>query len=380
MSDSETPIRKWVSHRLSTAVERSLITMRRATDVQYLAVMPDVHLATDVCIGAVLATNSIVYPAAVGSDIGCGILAIRLDVEADLFSSAAQAAKLLSGLYRTVPTNKHHAATAPESIGQKLLDWRLSDPVLEKLKPRDARVQLGTLGRGNHFLEFQSDNEGSLWLMIHSGSRAMGQSITRWHLDKLSDDSAGLVGLNTEYSTGQEYLNDMNWAREYAAQNRLSMMNATLSLMKAHWSIDADHESLIHTDHNHVQFETHFGKRLLVHRKGAQHLEADQAGIVPGSMGTCSFLVVGRGCAEALNSCSHGAGRRLSRTEAKKKVSSKRFDAQMKHVWFDRRKSNRLRDEAPEAYKDVREVMRSQRELVRIVSEQQPVLNFKGGG
>ena len=127
--------------------------------------------------------TSIVYPAAVGGDIGCGILTIKLDIEADLFSNETQAASLLSGFYQYVPTNRHRPETMPKAISDRLLDWQLSDPVLEKLKPRDARVQLGTLGRGNHFLEFQSGSQGELWLMVHSGSRAMGQSITRWHLE-----------------------------------------------------------------------------------------------------------------------------------------------------------------------------------------------------
>ncbi|MFK7767484.1 MAG: RtcB family protein [Mariniblastus sp.] len=387
MSEKERLIRKWVSHRLDIEVERSLLNLRRAPDVQHLSVMPDVHLAKEVCIGTVLATNSVVYPMAVGGDIGCGILAIKLDVEADLFANETRAAQLLSGLYRTIPTNRHSSETMLHSIGDNLNEWALSDPSLEKIKSRDAKVQLGTLGRGNHFLEFQSDPNGALWLMIHSGSRAIGQSITRYHLDRAAERIAAklnrtapvLIGLDTSKQEGKSYLNDMQWARQYASENRLAMMRVTIDLLRSKWNVRADHDSLIHTDHNHVQFETHFGNSFLVHRKGAQRLAPSQFGIVPGSMGTCSFLVSGRGNVLALQSCSHGAGRRLSRTEAKKKITSKRFEAQMKHVWFDRRKSNRLRDESPEAYKDIREVMRSQRDLVRIVSEQNPVLNFKGG-
>jgi tRNA-splicing ligase RtcB len=267
----------------------------------------------------------------------------------------------------------------PERIPEELRDWKLSDDGLEKLKGRDGKVQLGTLGRGNHFLEFQSDEEGRLWLMIHSGSRAMGQAIAAHHLaGSVSGYSGKLSGLDCNDPAGQAYLNDMSWARKYGEQNRLAMMNATLEMLSSIWGIEANFQSLIHTDHNHVAREEHFGDHRLVHRKGAQRLEAGQLGIVPGSMGTCSFLVRGRGCAKALNSCSHGAGRKLSRTLARHKISKSRFVGQMKQVWFDHRKSNQLRDEAPEAYKDVREVMRCQRELVRAVAEHVPLLSFKG--
>lgn len=379
MGNSKPTIRKWVSHRLGPDVQRSLDSLANAPDARYLAVMPDIHLATDVCIGTVLATESVVYPAAVGGDIGCGILAIELEAKASRFADQNEAAKLLSELYRVIPPNRHPAQQARERIDDELLDWKLSDDRLEKMKQRDGRVQLGTLGRGNHFLEFQSGMGGNLWLMIHSGSRSMGQSITAHHLANANGPRTGkLVGLDCNHSAGQAYLNDMQWARKYAELNRLAMMNATLEMVNSNWGWEANLQSLVHTDHNHVARERHFGRQWLVHRKGAQRLEVDQRGIVPGSMGTCSFLVAGRGFVESLSSCSHGAGRKLSRTQARHRVSTRRFVKQMKHVWFDQRKSNQLKDEAPEAYKDVHEVMRCQRELVRFVSEHVPVLSFKG--
>ena len=379
MSNSIPIVKKWVSHRLNPDVQRSLNRMSQAPDVQYLAIMPDVHLATDVCIGTVLATKSIVYPAAVGGDIGCGILAIELLVDHHRFADERAAVELLAELYRVIPRNRHQTETMPTQIDNELLDWKLSDARLEKMKHRDARVQLGTLGRGNHFLEFQSDVDGKLWLMIHSGSRSMGQWITAHHLAIASGEpKRKLIGLDSTNPSGQAYLKDMQWARKYAELNRLAMMNATLEMLFLNWGIEPNRHSLVHTDHNHVARETHFGNEWLVHRKGAQRLDVDQRGIVPGSMGTCSFLVAGRGCPESLNSCSHGAGRQLSRTEARRRVSMRRFVSQMKQVRFDQRNANRLRDEAPEAYKDVREVMRCQRELVRVVAEHVPVLSFKG--
>jgi tRNA-splicing ligase RtcB len=373
----KTPIKKWVSHRLSPEVDRSINRLANSDDVKYVAVMPDVHLATDVCIGTVVATESIVYPMAIGGDIGCGILSIELDALASRFNDKNEAGKLLDGLYRFVPRNRHPSASAPIQLPAELVDWELTDSKLEKMKVRDARVQLGTLGRGNHFLEFQSNEDGKLCLMIHSGSRSMGQAITAHHLASCEAAGKQMIGLDTAKSSGEDYLNDMDWARRYAEHNRLSMLNATLRLLQK-WSIQPDWNSLVHTDHNHVQREIHFGESWLVHRKGAQRLESGELGLVPGSMATSSFVVAGRGCANALSSCSHGAGRKLSRTEAKRKVSSERLVSQMQHVWFDHRKSKLLRDEAPEAYKDVREVMRSQKALVKIVSKRQPILSFKG--
>jgi len=371
------PIKKWVSHRLDPEVSRSIDRASAAPDVQHLAVMPDVHLATDVCIGMVIATQSIVYPAAIGGDIGCGILAIEFDAAGDRFAGQREASELLAGLYRAVPRNRHPVASAPVQLPVELMEWQLSDPRLEKMKLRDARVQLGTLGRGNHFLELQTNESGKLCLMIHSGSRSMGQSITAHHLGS-AGTTGQWTGLDSTQAEGERYINDLSWARKYAEHNRLAMLNATLRMLNERWGIDADFESLIHTDHNHVQRETHFGHSWWVHRKGAQRLAEGELGLVPGSMATSSFVVAGRGCQDSLYSCAHGAGRKLSRTEARRKVSTKRLVSQMRHVWFDHRKSGLLRDEAPEAYKDVREVMRSQKELVRIVSERKPILSFKG--
>lgn len=375
------PLRKWVSHRLTPDVQRSLTRLRRAADVRYLAIMPDVHLAIDVCIGTVLATQSLVYPAAVGGDIGCGILAIGFNAEADVLRSQRAGTKLLQQLYATVPCNRH--ASGPKPLSAQLSKWKLSDQRLEKLKTREGRFQLGTLGRGNHFLELQADAADRLWLMIHSGSRSMGQAITRHHLQLANRNEDGvrsnkLMALETTEQPGRNYWNDMQWARAYAKSNRESMMESAIRVLKSNWSIEVDPDSLIHTDHNHAEEESHFGQKLLVHRKGAQGLAAGELGIVPGSMATSSFLVKGRACETSLRSCSHGAGRQLSRTEARNQVSVARFEHQMGGVVFDRNISARLRDEAPAAYKDVRQVMRSQRELISIISEHEPILSFKG--
>ncbi len=369
------PLTTWITQPLSRDVVRSVDRLRHAEDVQHVALMPDVHLSRDVCIGAVVATSNLVYPSAVGGDIGCGMAAMAFDAEATAIDNQRAAAGILKGLYEQVPANKHRQA---RSLPEELRQLQLSDTRLQKLSEREGRVQLGTLGRGNHFLEFQSDQEGRLWVMIHSGSRAMGQAILQHYLNSATCGRTGLKWLDTNDEQGQAYLADVHWARRYAAHNRLAMLNAVTELFQSLFSITADWESLIHCDHNHVQCEEHYSEKRWIHRKGAQSARSDELGIIPGSMGAASFHTAGRGYPESLNSCSHGAGRKLSRTEARQQISGREFSREVGGLWYDQRRTAKLRDEAPSAYKDIRRVMKAQRELTRVIRELHPVLTYKG--
>ena len=374
-------VRQWLVEPLPPDVARSLERLAAAPDVRHVAVMPDVHLSGEVCVGVAVATERLIYPAAVGSDIGCGMAAIRFDASADLLSDEAAAARVLAGLYARVPSLKQRPATAPTALPEKLEQSALSLPKLDKQKSRDGRWQFGTLGRGNHFIELQADQEENLWLMIHSGSRAMGQAITAHHVTA-SAASAGksqkLVALDADSVAGQAYLSDVQWAVEYAMQNRLAMIEAVTGLLQSLFGVASLPESLIHSSHNHVRREKHFGRELWVHRKGALSAAADEAGVIPGSMGSASFHVVGRGCSDALSSSSHGAGRALSRTEASRAIGARQLERELRGVWFDHRQAQRLRDEAPSAYKDIHAVMRAQRELTCITRELRPLLSYKG--
>ncbi len=342
--------------------------------------MPDVHLAREVCVGAVVATSRLIYPEAVGNDIGCGMAAIRFDGSAELLADETAAGRVLAALYRHVPSLKHPAANALRQLPDELHESPLSDPRLDRLKQRDGRFQFGTLGRGNHFLELQADPEGQLWLMVHSGSRGIGQAIANHHLEIARQSRRGnvLAALDAESSDGDAYLRDAAWAVQYAEQNRLAMIRTVAESLGTLFGIGAIWESLIHANHNHVRREEHDCERLWVHRKGAQSAFDGEPGIIPGSMGTASFHVTGRGHALALCSSSHGAGRAMSRAEAAKTIGSERLLREMRAVWFDRRRCDRLRDEAPSAYKDIRAVMRAQRELTRIERELTPLLSYKG--
>lgn len=367
----------WLVEPLAPEVAASLERMQALDDVQHVAVMPDVHLASEVCVGVALATTEFIYPAAVGADIGCGMAAVRLDAEAQLLESEQAAATILAGLYRDVPWNRHPKATQPE-LPAPLASASLSDPRLEQLQRRDGRVQFGTLGRGNHFLELQADQAGRLWALVHSGSRAMGQAITAFHLRNPVARSGGLACLLATGPSGKAYLHDVAWALQYAAQSRLAMLQAVERLFAERFKVSVDWSTLIKSHHNHVRYEEHLGQRWLVHRKGAQSAQAGEPGILPGSMGAVSFHIAGRGCAAALCSSAHGAGRKLSRTEAFKRISTRQLQQQLGRVWFDHRRADQLREEAPAAYKDIRAVQRAQAELTKVVRELRPVLSYKG--
>ena len=207
----------------------------------------------------------------------------------------------------------------------------------------DGRVQLGTLGRGNHFLEFLADQDSRL--SGHNPQRlgAVGQAVTEHHLKNARSAESGLKYLDSDEECGRRYLADLQWAQGYAAENRRAMLARVVELMQRLFRITSDWNSLIHCDHNHVRREVHGGNMLWIHRKGAQSANADEAGIIPGSMGTASFHTLGRGCSDALMSCSHGAGRVLSRSEARQTVSVKDFAREVGKLWYDHRRAVGLR-------------------------------------
>jgi tRNA-splicing ligase RtcB len=370
-------IRAWVEEPLSAEVQAAVDRLARTEDVRHVAVMPDVHLAADVCVGTVIATRRTLFPNAVGGDIGCGVAAIAFDAEAGVLDNERAAAEVLAGLYREIPIIRHGRRTLPDLPED--LDMRcLSSPALEGRKRREAAAQLGTLGRGNHFLELQADEMGRLWLMLHSGSRGIGQAIRDHHLARGRATATGLRCLDADSAGGREYLADMAWALEYAARSRLAMVRAVCEVVGRTLEAKADEGSYFACDHNHVRLESHHGEDLWVHRKGAIPAGGGEPGIIPGSMGTRSVHVEGRGNPDALCSSAHGAGRRLSRTEARRLIAARDLGRELRGVWFDHRLAGGLREEAPSAYKDIDGVLRAERDLVRIVRRLRPVLVFKG--
>lgn len=354
----------FVSAPPAPAVKASLSAWQRAPGVEAIAVMPDVHLAHDVCIGTVIGTRDALYPAAVGGDIGCGMITVRLDVDAAAIT-AADADALLAAFATRVPIMQH----------RRPQPWPTDLPAGPPHAPIDRRVarrQLGTIGRGNHFVELQADQANALWLLIHSGSRGAGQAIRTHHI------RGPRTPIDANAPAGAAYLADVIWARAYARANRHAALLLALGALRDVLGARPDPDSVIECDHNHVQAEVHAGQSLWVHRKGALHAADGVPGIIPGSMGTASFQTIGRGHLPALCSSAHGAGRRLSRTAAQRQLTVERFTATMRGVWFDQRRAQALLSEAPAAYRDIGAVMRAQRRLVRVRRQLRPVLSFKG--
>jgi len=372
-----TRVEKWLPEPPGRELTAALARLARAKDVGHVAVMPDAHLSEDVCVGVVTATRRRIFPAAVGGDIGCGMAALRFSCEARRLADRASAARVLAGLYHAVPPMRRARAEA-SPLPEELAAAKLYAPGLEAMKEREARLELGTLGRGNHFLELQRDDEGALWLMVHSGSRAMGPAIRARHEARALRDPTGLAWLDAESEAGRDYLADAAWAERYARLNRRVMVDAVVALLGDLFGVEADRGSFIECDHNHVRRETHGGELLWVHRKGAMRAAEGEPGIIPGSMGSASFHVEGRGHPAALASSAHGAGRAMSRSEARRRVGLRQLEQEVSGVWFDQRLAHRLREEAPSAYKDIGAVMRAQRELVRIARRLEPVLVYKG--
>jgi tRNA-splicing ligase RtcB len=376
--EGEVIVRRWVDGPLPRDVEAALERLSRSEDVLRVAVMPDVHLAADVCVGTVMATRRRLYPNAVGADIGCGVLALAFDAEAAAVADERSAAAVLAGLYRAIPMARHGRRRAPD-LPAGLAERPLSAPSLEALKAREGALQLGTLGRGNHFLELQADDEDRLWLMLHSGSRGLGPAVRDHHLAAAEVGRSGLRSLDAESPEGRAYLADMQWAIDYADASRRAMLAAACQVIERALGVRPDDSTLVSCNHNHARRETHDGEVLWVHRKGAMPAGEGEPGLLPGSMGTRSYHVLGRGCPEALASSAHGAGRRLSRTDARRALSARDVARELRGLFYDHRLAAGLREEAPSAYKDVDRVLRAQHELVRVVRRLRPLLSFKGG-
>lgn len=392
-------VRSWVCGRLDDALLRQIERVARQPDVQQVAVMPDVHQGRTVPNGVAVATRQVIYPDLVGADIGCGIAALRFSATADELSRETRAA-VLDRLPAAVPTLKQPRERAERHRPAVEALGPLSCPRLETAAAREGAYQLGTLGRGNHFLELAADDEGALWGIAHTGSRAIGQEITAWHLasqaaearviaadvaadrqadpsDRPSPERLSLTGLMIGEPAGDSYMADMQWACRYAAANRAAILNALADVLEDVAGIAVDAASFIDSPHNTATREEHGGELLIVHRKSANHADAGRRGIIAGSMATGSRLVIGLGHAEALASSAHGAGRLMSRTVAAERIRPRDLVARMGGITFHRGWASRFRDEAPQAYRDLHDVMQAQRDLVRTERMLVPILNDK---
>lgn len=365
-----TVVHRWLAEPLPRDVQQALARLAAAPAVAHIAVMPDVHLSEHVCIGTVVGAVDRLYPQAVGGDIGCGIATVALAATTDALGDEALAARLFAALGERVPAQRRRRRFELAELG-------LVDARLDRCLRRDLQFELGTLGRGNHFLEVQADDEDRLWLMVHSGSRALGPAVRDHHLERGEPVGKGLVALAAD-GAGRDYLRDHDVAVDFARRNRRAIAEAAADALREAIGVAVVWDTWQDVVHNFVRREAHQERALWVHRKGAASATAGEFGAIPGSMGSASFHVEGRGCADALCSSSHGAGRRLPRGEAMRRISRSDFERQLGGVHFPRAWADALRDEAPGAYKNISAVMRAQRDLVKIVRRLRPVLAWKG--
>lgn len=346
--------------------------------VEHVAAMPDVHMAQGVAVGTVFATERTVVPGALGGDLGCGVSAHRFPFPAASLGRA-DLERLLSSIARRVPVGDavHRGAGLPLPPGLQAAS--LSTHRLQKDWERLAPRHLATLGGGNHFLEMDRDGGGDLWLLIHSGSRGVGGAIAAHHLRVAAAKGEGsLPGLSTDSPEGAACLADIEWACRFAKANREVLAARAVEVLAEVLGCEPEPGASVDVHHNHVAEETHEGRVLLVHRKGAVGLEAGQRGLIPGSMGTASYVVEGRGEPRSFRSCSHGAGRVLTRSEARARIRPAVLEHAMRRVVFDRGRVESLVEEAPEAYRDIAEVLEDEADLVTPVLRLTPIAVLKG--
>jgi tRNA-splicing ligase RtcB len=386
------PIRMWTDP--ATVEGQALQQLRNISSLPWihgLAVMPDVHLGKGATVGSVIAMKGAVCPAAVGVDIGCGMSAVKTTLTArDLPDNLS---RLRSRIERVIPVGRglHSDPVDPTRIhgfasGGWDEFWSRFDELTPAVKARRERAlqQMGSLGSGNHFVEVCLDKSGAVWLMLHSGSRNIGKELAEHHMGvaRSLPHNQGLVDRDLAVFIAatpqmEAYRADLFWAQEYAKRNRAVMMALFQDAVRREFpKARVGFDEVISCHHNYVAEERYDGEDLLVTRKGAIRAGAGDHGIIPGSMGTGSYIVRGLGNADAFNSASHGAGRKMSRSAAKRKFGVRDLEEQTRGV--ECRKDSGVVDEIPGAYKPIEKVMAQQTDLVQIVAELKQVVCVKG--
>ncbi len=382
---------KVYTREVEPQARQQLVNISRLPIVHHhIAAMPDVHLGIGATVGSVIPTLKAIIPAAVGVDIGCGMMAARLSLTAkDLDEPSLR--KVFNQISRDVPVGfgQHDKALAHEARPfQKGLARILEKhPDIRKRvgKHSDWTRQLGTLGGGNHFIEVCLDESGGVWAMLHSGSRGIGNAIGTYFI-ALAKKDAERIQLRLPdrdlayFPEGAQHFDDyveaVGWAQDYARANREEMMGLVLGAMRRHLPAFGVTGAAVNCHHNYVERETHYGEAVWLTRKGAIRAGAGELGIIPGSMGVRSYIVRGKGSAESFQSCAHGAGRRMSRTAAEKRFSVRDLEEQTHGVIC--RKDKGVIAEIPGAYKSIDEVMANQSDLVDVVHTLKQVICVKG--
>lgn len=377
------PIKLWISQIEPGALEQAKHLANLPFAFHHIAIMPDAHVGYGMPIGGVLAAEGVIIPNAVGVDIGCGMCAARTTLK-DI--SRDKLKEILGEIRKIIPTGfSHHEKQQNLNAMPELT----SDLPVVKSQFERARKQVGTLGGGNHFVEIQKGSDGYIWVMVHSGSRNIGKRVAdyynklaiklrskfqseipiKWQLDFFPADS----------EEGRQYFSEMSYCVGFALASRKLMLGNIAGIFRAKTSGELLVDEMINIAHNYASFEKHFGKAVVVHRKGATQAKKGQVGIIPGSQGSSSFIVRGKGNPESFESCSHGAGRKIGRNEARRTLileeEIRKLDQKgVLHAIRGRRDL----DEAPGAYKDIGEVMENQNDLVEILAKLEPLAVVKG--
>ncbi|HEX7251622.1 MAG TPA: RtcB family protein [Thermoanaerobaculia bacterium] len=387
--NARVPVKVWTDRIESEAIQQLKNTASLPFVFKHVAAMPDVHLGIGATVGSVVATKGAVCPAAVGVDIGCGMMARKTSIPSDRLE-AKELRKLRHSIEREIPVGfQQRREPLAESLG-----WAAdkgSPHVASSGLMRKAFQQLGSLGGGNHFIEVCVDqDDGLLWLLLHSGSRHIGKSVAEIHIDRAKgalreaiDDLpdralAYFLAGTREFA---EYREDVLWCQDYARANREIMMERLLRQLAHALGFEGDPAKLgltmsVNCHHNYIAEEVHFGEAVLVTRKGAIRAGKGELGIIPGSMGTGSFIVRGRGNPDAFESAPHGAGRKMSRGEARRRFSTEELESQTAGV--ECRKDAGVLDEIPGAYKPIGEVIEKSSDLVEVVARLKQIVCVKG--
>lgn len=392
ISDTRVPIKIWTND-IEAEAETQLRSLSDLPFIyKHVAVMPDVHAGRGSTIGTVIATKGAIIPSAVGVDIGCGMCALKLPLKIDELKDLP---KLRHSIERSVPTGRHvnnNICDSAIDFFNQADSWSpLAQVKMNERTKLNALKSIGTLGGGNHFIEICQDQHGDAWILLHSGSRNIGKCLADIHIDKakglmkqyfinLPDPELAYLAQGT--ADFDQYINDVDWAQKFAMENRNEIMDRTLREVLYHsgrlneYKSNKDLYFRVNCHHNYISIENHYGHNVYITRKGAVSARAEQWGIIPGSMGSKSYIVKGLGNDESFHSCSHGAGRRMSRTKARATFTVEDLKKQTEGVECN--KSSSVLDEIPGAYKSIDEVMDNQRDLVAAVYELKQVVCIKG--
>jgi tRNA-splicing ligase RtcB len=379
----------WASILEPSTREQALRTASMPFVYPHLALMPDAHLGKGATVGSVIPTLGAIIPAAVGVDIGCGMIAVRSHWTEDEFRAAGSLTKLRQAIERAIPLSAGHynrrlTTTAAERVA------RLEERAARLgFTPDDYvanwRLQLGSLGSGNHFVEVTVDERGSIWLFLHSGSRGVGNKIAQRHIrvageickrqrvDLPDRDLAYLTEGTTEFA---RYIDELRWAQDFARLNREEMMDRLVAAASDHMGAELVELERVNCHHNFTEQETHYGELVWISRKGAIKAAKGDPGLIPGSMGTASYVVIGKGNPLSLNSSPHGAGRQYSRSAARRLFTREQLREAMRGIEY--RDSDAFLDEIPQAYKDIDEVMADAADLVDVRHTLRQIVNVKG--